>query len=117
MEWSPERGDRCTMCFDMRFERTALFAKVRAITDSMTKCSMRDKQENGFEFFTTTNATSRWKDAEQVNGCGRRAATKYDGINYFDYDWQTDAMTKRKYVFILTKDTNNNNNFYCFSWF
>ncbi len=26
MEWEPERGARCTMCFDMRFERTALYA-------------------------------------------------------------------------------------------
>ena len=26
MEYEPERGKRCTMCFDMRFERTALYA-------------------------------------------------------------------------------------------
>ncbi|EYT32807.1 hypothetical protein J497_03341 [Acinetobacter baumannii 1121032] len=26
MENEPERGIRCTMCFDMRFERTALYA-------------------------------------------------------------------------------------------
>ena len=26
MENEPERGKRCTMCFDMRFERTALYA-------------------------------------------------------------------------------------------
>ena len=26
MEHEPERGIRCTMCFDMRFERTALYA-------------------------------------------------------------------------------------------
>ena len=24
LEWAPERGERCTACFDMRFERTAL---------------------------------------------------------------------------------------------
>lgn len=29
MEFSPERGDRCTMCFDMRFERTALCVLFR----------------------------------------------------------------------------------------
>ena len=29
MEFCPERGQRCTMCFDMRFERTALYAYVR----------------------------------------------------------------------------------------
>ena len=26
LEMEPERGARCTMCFDMRFERTALYA-------------------------------------------------------------------------------------------
>lgn len=26
MEWEPERGIRCTMCFDMRFEKAAEYA-------------------------------------------------------------------------------------------
>ncbi len=26
LEWEPERGARCTACFDMRFERSALYA-------------------------------------------------------------------------------------------
>ena len=34
LEQSPERGERCTKCFDMRFERTALYA-----------------HENGFDIF------------------------------------------------------------------
>jgi len=59
------------MCFDMRFDRTALYA-----------------YENGFPTFTTTNATSRWKDAHQVNGSGLRVAKKYDGVEYWVYDWQ-----------------------------
>lgn len=37
------------MCFDMRMDRTALYAS-----------------ENNFQVFTTTNATSRWKDINQV---------------------------------------------------
>jgi len=54
--------------------------------------------ENGFDCFTTTNATSRWKDQEQVNSSGFRAAAKYNFMPYFwKYDWQTDAMTERKY--------------------
>ena len=68
------------MCFDMRFDRTALYAS-----------------EHGFAVFTTTNATSRWKDQDQVNGSGLRAAAKYPGVEYWVYDWQTDAMTQRKY--------------------
>jgi predicted adenine nucleotide alpha hydrolase (AANH) superfamily ATPase len=79
MEFMPERGARCTMCFDMRFERTALYA-----------------HENGFDVITTTNATSRWKDAQQVNSSGIRAASKY-GVRWWQRDWQTDAMSDRKY--------------------
>mmetsp|Transcript_54433 Transcript_54433/g.117817 ORF Transcript_54433/g.117817 Transcript_54433/m.117817 type:complete len:310 (+) Transcript_54433:96-1025(+) len=81
MEGDPERGRRCTMCFDMRMERTALYAS-----------------ENGFPVIATTNATSRWKDAEQVDSSGVRAAARYGGaVEYWKADWQTDAMTLRKY--------------------
>lgn len=80
MEFCPEQGKRCSMCFDMRFERTALYAS-----------------EQGFRWFTTTNATSRWKDSAQVNDSGTRAAAKYPGVNYWVYDWQTQTMTDRKY--------------------
>jgi predicted adenine nucleotide alpha hydrolase (AANH) superfamily ATPase len=47
----------------MRFERTALYAA-----------------EHGFQMLTTTNATSRWKDADQVNESGIKAAAKYPGL-------------------------------------
>jgi len=80
MEFCPERGARCTMCFDMRLERTALYA-----------------HEHGFDSFTTTNATSRWKDEAQVNDSGMRAAAKYKGLSYWLSDWQDEAMTSRKY--------------------
>ena len=69
------------MCLDMRLDRTALYA-----------------YEHGFSVFSTTNATSRWKDIAQVNGSGIRAAAKYEGVEYWKYDWQTDAMTTRKCV-------------------
>jgi len=80
MEFDPERGRRCTMCFDMRFDRTASYAHA-----------------HGFSVITTTNATSRWKDADQVNASGIRAAAKYDGIRWWFRDWQTEEMTNRKY--------------------
>ncbi|NDH17403.1 MAG: hypothetical protein EBY48_10095 [Opitutae bacterium] len=51
MEWEPERGIRCTTCFDMRFERTALFA-----------------HEHGFDVFTSCLGISRWKNMAQING-------------------------------------------------
>lgn len=80
MEFCPERGARCSMCFDMRLERTALYA-----------------HEHGFDSFTTTNATSRWKDEAQVNASGLKAATKYEGVEYWLSNWQTAEMTQRKY--------------------
>ena len=49
MEGDPERGKRCTMCFDLRMEVTADYAAG-----------------HDFQVIATTNATSRWKDAEQV---------------------------------------------------
>ena len=71
MEFEPERGARCTMCFDMRFERTALYA-----------------HEHGFPVITSCLGISRWKDMEQINGCGKRAAAKYPGLLYWDYNWR-----------------------------
>lgn len=84
MENDPERGARCTMCFDMRMERTAAYAI-----------------EHGFGVIATTNATSRWKDAAQVDGSGLRAAATYAGkLEYWQANWQTDLMTLRKYQVI-----------------
>ena len=71
LEWEPERGKRCTACFDMRFERTALFAA-----------------ENGFKVITSSLGITRWKDMEQVNGCGVRAANRYPGMVYWTYNWR-----------------------------
>ena len=68
LEYDPERGQRCTECFDMRMERTALYAF-----------------ENDFQAIATTNSTSRWKDEKQVDDSGFRAAEKYEGIKYWQY--------------------------------
>ena len=80
MEWDPERGRRCSACFDMRMERTALYAV-----------------EHGFDAICTTNATSRWKDAAQVDASGYKAAARYENLIYWARNWQTDEMTLRKY--------------------
>ncbi len=71
MEMEPERGIRCTMCFDMRFERTALHA-----------------YENGFPVITSCLGISRWKNMEQINGSGERAAAKYPGVTYWTHNWR-----------------------------
>lgn len=71
MENEPEKGIRCTMCFDMRFERTALYAA-----------------ENGFSLISSSLGISRWKDMKQINDCGHRSASHYEGITYWDYNWR-----------------------------
>jgi predicted adenine nucleotide alpha hydrolase (AANH) superfamily ATPase len=71
LEWAPERGERCTMCFDMRFERTALYA-----------------HEHGFPVITSCLGISRWKNLQQINACGVRAASRYPGMTYWEFNWR-----------------------------
>jgi len=80
LEYSPERGERCTKCFDMRFERTALYA-----------------HENGFKVITSSLGISRWKNMEQINECGIRASKNYDGVNYWTYNWRKAGGAERMY--------------------
>jgi predicted adenine nucleotide alpha hydrolase (AANH) superfamily ATPase len=80
MEYEPERGVRCTMCFDMRFVRTALHA-----------------HEHGFRVFTSSLGISRWKDMNQINDCGLRAATHYPDLTYWTYNWRKDGGSARMY--------------------
>lgn len=80
MEKEPERGVRCTMCFDMRFERTALYA-----------------YEHGFDVFTSSLGISRWKNMHQINDCGERAANNYDGVTYWTYNWRKEGGGARMY--------------------
>ena len=80
MENEPERGTRCTMCFDMRFERTALYA-----------------YENDFKVITSSLGISRWKNMQQINDCGIKAASHYDGVKYWTYNWRKDGGGARMY--------------------
>ncbi|AKP74704.1 hypothetical protein AVI51_11600 [Piscirickettsia salmonis] len=78
LEHEPERGIRCTMCFDMRFERTALYA-----------------HEHGFKVITSSLGISRWKNMTQINDCGVRAAVKYPEMTYWQYNWRKGGGSKR----------------------
>jgi predicted adenine nucleotide alpha hydrolase (AANH) superfamily ATPase len=78
MEWEPERGRRCTSCFDMRFERTALYA-----------------HEHGFPVFTSSLGISRWKNLDQINDCGTRAAAGYSGLAYWTFNWRKQGGANR----------------------
>ena len=78
MENEPERGIRCTMCFDMRFERTALYA-----------------HEHGFDTISSSLGISRWKNMEQINQCGLRAAKKYPDMSYWTFNWRKQGGSAR----------------------
>ncbi|CDH32068.1 epoxyqueuosine reductase QueH [Xenorhabdus bovienii] len=78
MENEPERGIRCTMCFDMRFERTALYA-----------------HEHGFPVISSSLGISRWKNMQQINECGVRAASRYPDLTYWEYNWRKGGGSSR----------------------
>lgn len=78
LENEPERGRRCTVCFDMRFERTALFAA-----------------EHGYGLISSTLGISRWKNMAQINEAGVRAAGRYDGVRYWTLNWRKQGGAAR----------------------
>lgn len=78
LELSPERGERCTVCFDMRFERTALYA-----------------HEHGFKVIVSSLGLSRWKDMDQINRSGVRAASRYPEMIYWTYNWRKKGGSAR----------------------
>ena len=65
LENEPERGRRCTVCFSVRLRAAAKLAHDRGIAR-----------------FTTTLASSRWKNLDQVNAAGKEAAAQYDDVQY-----------------------------------
>ncbi|KAA0456374.1 MAG: epoxyqueuosine reductase QueH [Candidatus Thioglobus sp.] len=93
-EDEPERGARCSTCFDMRFEVTAQYAK-----------------DNGFSLISSTLGISRWKDIEQINACGARSAGNYAGINYWDFNWRKQGGSSR--MLELSKRENFYQQEYC----
>lgn len=78
LEHEPERGARCTVCFDLRFEVTAAYAHA-----------------HGFPVFTSSLGISRWKDMNQINACGERAAARYPGLTYWTFNWRKGGGAQR----------------------
>lgn len=71
MENEPEKGIRCTMCFDMRFVKTAEYAAA-----------------NGFDVISSSLGISRWKNMEQINDSGLRAASLFPDMEYWTFNWR-----------------------------
>lgn len=94
MAHEPERGIRCTACFDMRFEVSAAYAKL-----------------NGFPIFTTSLSISRWKNKFQIDESGVRAASRYPGLIYWTYDWRKEGGSAR--MLEISKEENFYQQEYC----
>lgn len=70
LEDEPERGKRCTKCFNLRLSKTALTAK-----------------ENNYDFFCTTLTLSPYKNAKLINEIGFELEKEY-GIKYLPSDFK-----------------------------
>ena len=79
LETEPERGRRCQQCFMHRLSRAARYAA-----------------EHGFPVLTTTLASSRWKDLEQVNAAGLAACALYPGVTWWPRNWRKDGLQERR---------------------
>ena len=77
-EADPERGQRCSICFEMRLEKTAAFAVT-----------------HGFKVFATTISISRWKNFEQVTLAGHHVAGRFPGLTYWDCNWRKNGGSER----------------------
>lgn len=74
---APEGGRRCGICYDMRLEKAAGFAK-----------------EKGFDVFTTVLSISPHKKAAVINTIGKRLAERY-GIKFYEADFKKRDGFKR----------------------
>ena len=77
-ELDPERGERCSLCFEMRFVKTAEYAS-----------------KNDFKVITSCLGISRWKDFDQVTSAGEKAASLFPGISYWGFNWRKQGGSSR----------------------
>ncbi|MCQ2137016.1 MAG: epoxyqueuosine reductase QueH, partial [Bacteroidales bacterium] len=85
LENEPERGGRCLECFRFRLLRAARYAI-----------------EHGFTLLTTTLASSRWKNLDQINEAGQWAVTKANEelhpateLQWWDQNWRKGGLQPR----------------------
>jgi predicted adenine nucleotide alpha hydrolase (AANH) superfamily ATPase len=69
-ETDPERGNRCTICYQMRLRKTATYAR-----------------DHNFSIFGTDLSISPHKDAKRLNEIGNELAREY-GTTYLEADFK-----------------------------
>ena len=77
LENEPEMGARCLVCFLVRLEQTASYAK-----------------NNKFDLFGTSLTSGRNKKADVINPIGKKLAVKF-GLEFYNEDWKKDGRQEK----------------------
>jgi hypothetical protein len=77
LENEPERGNRCTFCFDLRLDKTGEMAS-----------------NLGYDYFATTLTVSPYKNSKLINEIGYRIQDKYN-VSYLASDFKKKNGYKR----------------------
>jgi len=93
MEDVPEGGERCFLCYRMRSEKAAQYAK-----------------EHGYQSFTTTLSISPHKNAEKINEIGLEIATRYE-LQWYAADFKKRGGFDRSIV--MSKEAEMYRQSYC----
>lgn len=94
LEREPERGARCLECFKFRLLRAARYAASHGLT-----------------ILTTTLASSRWKDLDQVNAAGVYACGQVDDVAFWPQNWRKGGLQPRRNEII--REQNFYNQLFC----
>ena len=89
-ENEPERGARCLECFKMRLLSAARYAS-----------------QHGFNTFTSTLDSSRWKRHDQIVEAGQWAAAQFPGLTFWDRNWRQGGLQQRRSEIIREQDFYN----------
>ena len=100
LEREPERGARCAACFRFRLARAARYAEQR-----------------GLPVLSTTLASSRWKDLDQVNAAGELACSRGSQlppavqatVNWWPQNWRKGGLQERRNAVIREQGFYNQN--------
>ena len=86
LEGEPERGRRCERCFTLRLIAVAKQAKAL-----------------GIKYFTTTLASSRWKNLDQINQAGLAAeqmvnaqCSMFNEVKFWAQNWRKGGLYERR---------------------
>ena len=79
LECEPERGSRCSLCFQLRLTAAA-----------------HEARRQGLRFFTTTLASSRWKSIEQIIAAGLQAQAAVPDTEFWAQNWRKGGLYERR---------------------